>query len=71
MVVSLATRNKLLLLPHVAILTQLQTVTDVIGFGGIVWLDLKKCEKNHEIWNVRFFLVFSELRLGKLDLKVI
>jgi hypothetical protein len=45
MVVSVATENKPLVLPHISILTQLQNITDVIGFGGIVWLDLKNVKK--------------------------
>jgi len=60
--VSVAIGNKLLLLPHVAILTQLQNVTD-IGFGGIIWLDLNNARKT-----TRFGKVFSGLFLGRLGL---
>jgi hypothetical protein len=60
--VSVAIGNKLLLLPHVAILTQLQNVT-VIWFGGIVWLDLNNARKT-----VRFGTFFFGLLLGKLGL---
>jgi len=61
--VSVAIGNKLLLLPHVSILTQLQNVTDIIGFGGIVWLDPNNARKI-----MRFGKVLSGLFLGKLSL---
>ena len=68
MVVSVAIGNKLLLLPHVAILTQSQNVTDIIGFGGIVWPDLKNARKNMRFGTRDFSCFFSDLFLGKLGL---
>jgi hypothetical protein len=57
MVVSVATGNKLLPLPHVSFLTQLQNVTDVIGFEGIVWLDIKNARKTMNL-EQEIFLLF-------------